>query len=322
MGSHVARELNKQGHDVVCLDDLSGGFARNLPVGLQDGLRVASILNTEFLGQLFAKEKFDAVYHLAAYAAEGLSHFIRKFNYENNVIGSINLINEAVKHNVARFVFTSSIAVYGSQRPPFFEWHRAAPEDPYGIAKAAVEEDLKAAREMFGLEYTIFRPHNVYGPQQHIGDKYRNVIGIYMNAILKGEPCPVFGDGTQTRAFSYIGDVVSPMVRCIDMPETAGMTFNVGGHSKYSILELIDTLKLVTGKAIEPKFLPARIEVAQAYSDHSLLDHTFGMHLTAPLNLKSGLARMWDWAQTLGPQEQLPFVGTVELTRNLPVSWR
>ena len=114
-----------------------------------------------------------------------MSHFIRRFNYQNNLIGSVNLINAAVNiGTVERFIFTSSIAVYGAAQVPMSEDTKPDPEDPYGISKYAVELDLRAAHDMFGLKYTIFRPHNVYGENQNMGDRYRNVIGIFMNQII------------------------------------------------------------------------------------------------------------------------------------------
>ena len=147
-----------------------------------------SINDVELVNDLFAAEKFDAVYHLAAYAAEGLSHFIKRFNYNNNLIGSVNLINASINTGVKCFVFTSSIAVYGtSPQLPMTEETPAHPEDSYGIAKLAVEQELRTCKEMFDLDYIIFRPHNVYGERQNIGDKYRNVVGIFMNQILQGQ---------------------------------------------------------------------------------------------------------------------------------------
>src|ERR1035437_10005023 len=186
IGSHVCGELLKMGHQVVGLDDLSGGFPENILPGVrfvrgtvEDGAAIA---------RLFRKHEFDYVFHLAAYAAEGLSHFIKRFNYTNNLIGSVNLINESVKHKVKCFVFTSSIAVYGNCPPPMTEEMTPKPEDPYGIAKFAVEMDLKVTHEMFGLNYIIFRPHNVYGEYQNLGDKYRNVVGIFMNQLMQNKP--------------------------------------------------------------------------------------------------------------------------------------
>ena len=227
MGTHVVNELLRQGDtDVVALDDLSGGFRENLNpnVTFVEG----SILDVPLINQLCDKHQFDYIYHLAAYAAEGLSHFIKRFNYQNNLIGSVNLINAAVNYNVKRFIFTSSIAVYGENQLPMHEGLQPMPEDSYGIAKYAVEQELAVSKRLFGLEYTIFRPHNVYGELQNIGDKYRNVIGIFMNNIMQEEPLVIFGDGEQTRAFTHIADVAPHIARAVDIPEASGAVFNVG----------------------------------------------------------------------------------------------
>ena len=151
IGAHVCNELLKMGHNVVVLDDLSGGFKDN--VNPKAKFIKGSVTDHKLLKKLFNKYKFNYVYHLAAYAAEGLSHFIKRFNYTNNLIGSINLINESVKHDVERFVFTSSIAVYGKGQVPLKEDMIPIPEDPYGISKLAVEQELKVTHEMFGLKY-------------------------------------------------------------------------------------------------------------------------------------------------------------------------
>src|SRR5947207_10978733 len=146
IGSHVAEQLLARGHEVVGLDDLSGGFADNVPKGAV--FYEGSVLDTALVPRIFAEHRMTHVFHLAAYAAEGLSHFIRRFNYTNNVVGSMNLINAAVRHEVECFVFTSSIAVYGALEPPMREEQAPRPEDPYGIAKYAVELDLAAAEKM------------------------------------------------------------------------------------------------------------------------------------------------------------------------------
>src|SRR5437773_11459383 len=136
LGSHVVRTLVQSKRvRVVALDDLSGGFRSNVP---EDVAFVrASVLDNGLLADLFDHYKFRYVYHLAAYAAEGLSHFIRRFNYTNNVVGSVNVINAAVRHEVECFVFTSSLAVYGAATPPVHENSSTRPEDAYGIAKLA-----------------------------------------------------------------------------------------------------------------------------------------------------------------------------------------
>ena len=153
IGAHVANELVSMGHKVIVLDDLSGGFHENVNPGAI--FVQGSITDANLVAKLFEEHHFDYVYHLAAYAAEGLSHFIKRFNYTNNLIGSVILINESVKHKVKCFVFTSSIAVYGAAKPPMSEETMPIPEDPYGIAKFAVEQDLRTTHEMFGLNYII-----------------------------------------------------------------------------------------------------------------------------------------------------------------------
>ncbi|MGZ3420725.1 MAG: NAD-dependent epimerase/dehydratase family protein [Polyangiales bacterium] len=316
IGAHLVKELLGLGHDVVVLDDLSGGFREN--VDARARFVEGSITDDRLVTKLFAEEAFDHVYHLAAYAAEGLSHFIRRFNYTNNLIGSVNLINESVRHGVKRFVFTSSIAVYGAGELPLRESTRPHPEDPYGIAKLAVEQDLACAQQMFGLDYTIFRPHNVYGEYQNLGDRYRNVVGIFMNQVMAGRPLSVFGDGMQTRAFSYVGDVVPAIARCVDVPKSRNEVFNVGGDNVYSVLDLAQSIIRVTGRKAELRHLPARNEVQHAYSDHTKSREVFGS--TASTSLDDGVARMWRWAQERGVTKTARFAD-IELHQNLPSFW-
>ncbi|MGH2727962.1 MAG: NAD-dependent epimerase/dehydratase family protein [Actinomycetota bacterium] len=216
IGSHVADALLEAGHRVVVLDDLSGGFVENVPSGAR--FVKGSILDRDLVERLFHEQCFDFVFHLAAYAAEAYSHFIKRFNYENNLIGSVNLINAAVNHEVRCFVFTSSIAVYGENEPPMTEDQVPLPEDPYGIAKLAVESELHVSHQVFGLDYVVFRAHNVYGERQNLGDRYRNVLGIFMNNLLEGRPMTVFGDGEQRRAFTHVADVAPLIARSIDVP--------------------------------------------------------------------------------------------------------
>ncbi len=238
---------------------------------------MATSCDVAVVDELFAREQFDHVFHLAAYAAEGLSHFIKRFNYENNLIGSINLVNAAINTGVQTFVFTSSIAVYGSSPElPMTEETPPRPEDPYGIAKLAVEQELRASHEMFGLDYVIFRPHNVYGEHQNIGDKYRNVVGIFMNQILQGKPMTVFGDGSQQRAFSYIGDVAPVIARSIDVPAARNEVFNIGADEPYSVNELAEAVAAAMGVEPEVVHLPARNEVMDAYSVHDKIEGVFG----------------------------------------------
>ena len=317
LGAHVARELLARGHDVVVLDDLSGGLASQVPEGAR--LVRGSVVDDTLVERLFAEARFEVVYHLAAYAAEGLSPFIRRFNYENNVLGSMTVLNAAIRHDVRRFVFTSSIAVYGTGELPLRETATPHPEDPYGIAKYAVELDLEAATRQFGIEHTIFRPHNVYGELQSMRDRYRNVVGIFLNQVLRGESLTVFGDGRQTRAFTYVGDVVPTIVDGGFAEVARNRIYNIGGDAAASVLELAETLREVTGASAPIVHLPARHEVVHAWSDHGRVRQELGARLDAT-SLRDGLARTWAWARTLGPQET-PVFGAIEIERGLPPSW-
>ena len=317
IGSHVADSLIGRGHEVAVLDDLSGGFRDNVPAAAR--LVTASVTDAAAVDRLFGEISFDYVYHLAAYAAEGLSHFIRRFNYSNNVIGSVNLINAAVNHDVRGFVFASSIAVYGAGQGTFGEDTPPHPEDPYGIAKLAVEQDLRCARDMFGLRYVIFRPHNVYGPGQNIGDRYRNVVGIFMNQILQGRPMTIFGDGTQTRAFSYVDDVAPVMAEAIDQDAAWNQVFNVGADQPFTLNQLAVAVARAMGVEPEITYLPARSEVRDAHSTHARVAAVFGERPAT--SLEDGLAQMAAWARAHGARDGKAFDG-IEVARNLPTAWR
>jgi UDP-glucose 4-epimerase len=318
IGGHLTRALLDGGHEVVVLDDMSGGFADN--VDPRARLVEGSIVDAELVDGLFAAERFKRVYHLAAYAAEGLSHFIKRFNYTNNVVGSVNLINASVNNDVRCFVFTSSIAVYGAGQTPMSEEMRPEPEDSYGIAKFAVEQELAVTHEMFGLDYVIFRPHNVYGEYQNIGDRYRNVLGIFINQIMQGQPLSIFGDGEQTRAFSYVGDIIPAIANSPDVPEALGEVFNVGADIPYTVNALADTVRTAMGVPDHPVVRhAARNEVKHAFSDHSKAHKVFGRPET--VGLEDGVERMVGWAEKHGPRSTSRF-SHIEIMRNLPPAWR
>ena len=316
IGSHVVDSLIEMGHEVVALDDLSGGFKDN--VHSEANFIKGSVTDNSLVDLLFEKNSFDYVFHLAAYAAEGLSHFIKKFNYENNLIGSVNLINCSVNHNVKCFVFTSSIAVYGRNQLPMKEDMTPMPEDSYGIAKLAVEKELQISHEMFGLNYVIFRPHNVYGERQNIGDKYRNVVGIFMNQILQGKPLTIFGDGKQTRAFSYIKDVAPVIAGSIENPKAYTNIFNVGADKPYSVNFLADKVAEAMGTKAKINHLPPRNEVVEAYSSHEKAKEMF--KIDSSVSLEEGLAAMASWVKKIGARESSKFKN-IEIRKNLPPSW-
>ena len=316
IGSHVAEHLIRTGHRVVVLDDLSGGYETNVPSGAT--FVEGSILDHALIQSLFERYRFDYVYHLAAYAAEGLSHFIKRFNYNNNVIGSVNLINAAVNFNAKRFVFTSSIAVYGAGQTPMTEDMIPVPEDSYGIAKLAIEQELRVSHEMFGLPYTIFRPHNVYGEGQNIADRYRNVVGIFMNQLLNGEAMTIFGDGEQERAFTHIGDIAPIIAESIEFPAAQNQIFNVGAEVPFTVNQLATVVAEAIGSARNVRHLEPRKEVKCAFSDHGKALAVFGAREKTPL--EEGIRNMASWVRTHGARASGAYKD-IEIAKNLPPSW-
>lgn len=317
IGSHVVTWLLALGHEVLVLDDLSGGFIQNVS-NSAEFIR-GSVTDEDHVDQIFLNNKIDHVVHLAAYAAEGLSHFIRRYNYTNNLIGSVNLINNAVRYRCRSFVFMSSIAVYGAGQTPMSEDMVPQPEDPYGISKYAVELDLQAAKRMFDLNYVIFRTHNVYGEGQNIGDPYRNVIGIFMNQILQDKPLTIFGDGKQTRAFTYVDDVAPTIAKSVDLSECYNQVFNLGSDLPYSVNFLAGAVMEAMKKRVPINYLPFRKEVLDAFSNHDKVQSVFGRIPGTPLN--DGLKRMAEWVHQVGSRQGKPFEN-IEVERELPESWR
>lgn len=294
LGSRLADYIieNIPNVTVVGIDDLSGGYKENINPKVEFwNINLAS----PSLETCFQKNKFDYVFHFAAYAAEGLSPFIRQFNYENNLISTTRIINQCIKHNVKRLIFTSSLAVYGHGYGNIFdENQQQAPIDPYGIAKYACEMDIRIAGEQHGLDWCIIRPHNVYGRNQNIWDKYRNVLGIWMYQHLNNEPMTIFGDGEQTRAFSCIDDIVKPLWNSAIVPTASKQIINLGGIEEWSINDANKTLRKVIG-AGEVVHKEGRHEVKNSIPTfQKSIDILDFEHKT---QFEDGLRDMWNWAK-------------------------
>ncbi len=319
LGSRLADWIiNNTHYNVVGIDNMSGGYESNVPSKVK--LYKFDLKDLDKLNEVFENEKPVIIYHFAAYAAEGLSPFIRKFNYENNLIASTNLITCSIKYSVKRFVFASSMSVYGNRyQPPFDESLPQCPIDPYAIAKYGVEMDLKVAYEQHGLEYTIIRPHNFYGVNQNIWDKYRNVLGIWMYQIINNQQPTIFGDGEQVRAFSYVDDSLIPFWNASQRDECIGEIINLGGIKEHTINEACETLIKVTGTDLKPLYLEARHEAKHAWStwDKSvkLLDFKHS------INLEEGLTKMWDWAVTQPNRERFVW-DNYELEKGIYKFWK
>jgi UDP-glucose 4-epimerase len=325
LGSRLADHIieNYPQHKVVGVDDLSGGYRENINPKVnfwQMDLANHPIQN------IFEAHKPNIVFHFAAYAAEGLSPFIRAYNYDNNLKATAKIVNECIKWDVERLVFTSTMAVYGhgwEGKRPFEESDPPAPIDPYGIAKFACEMDIQAAGEQHGLDWTIIRPHNVYGIKQNIWDKYRNVLGIWMYQYMNNEPLTIFGDGEQKRAWSYIDDCLEPLLKAAFLPEASKEIINLGGSKFTTINEACTILREVMGggdvSRIPVVFKEARHEVKDAYPTHKkselILDYQ------DKTDLKEGLTRMWKWAQEQPMRERFVW-DEYELEKGLYSFWK
>jgi UDP-glucose 4-epimerase len=308
---------NKSDVHIVGIDDMSGGYKENVNSKVE--LWEMNLVNGN-IEECFEKHQFDYVYHFAAYAAEGLSPFIRTYNYQNNLVATSRIITQCIKHNIKRLVFTSTLAVYGHQDGNIFdEIQVPKPIDPYGVAKYGCEMDIQIAGEQHGLDWCIIRPHNVYGVKQNIWDKYRNVLGIWMYQHTINEPMTIFGDGTQTRAFSYIDDSLEPLWKASQDKRASKEIINLGGIKEYSINEANEILREVVGGGGTVKYFEGRHEVKHSIptwqKSIDLLDFE---HKT---DLKEGLTKMWEWVKTQPVRERFvwPFY---ELDKGIYSFWK
>ncbi|MFV2109739.1 NAD-dependent epimerase/dehydratase family protein [Micromonospora sp. LOL_015] len=300
IGSHLTERLVADGHSVVVLDDLSGGSADRVPGPAE--LVVGSITDEQLVGSLFADQRFDRVFHFAAFAAEVISHSVKRLNYNTNLMGSVNLINAALRTDVSFFCFASSVAVYGNGEAPMRESSIPVPCDSYGNAKLAVERELEVTMRLQGMPFTAFRMHNVYGEWQNMRDPYRNAVAIFFNQIMRGEPISVYGTGSQVRAFSYVKDVVDVVSRSPETPAAWGRPFNVGSSATNTVLEMAECVRAAAGVAEHPiVHAPARDEVKVVYTATDEARSVFGDWADTPLS--EGLARTAKWAAETGPTE-------------------
>lgn len=315
MGSWLVDELIERGHEVVSVDNLLGGSLRNVNpdckfvrADVRDRQKVREVVKGA-----------QIIFHLAAYAAEGQSIFSPVSINEINIVPMNNLLVEAVNNNVEEFIFTSSMAVYGAQKPPFKEELPRMPEDPYGAAKAYCETMLEVFGRAFGIHYTILRPHNVFGPRQNIADPFRNVLGIWINRVLRGKPPIIYGDGLQSRAFSYVEDVIPAIANSAFTEKANRQIINVGSDEVHSIVEACRIVLETMGSTLSPLHEPPRpSEVKDAYC--TVLKSTELLKYKTRHSLKKGLAKMVSWAKELGPQEPT-YVLPLEITKNAPRVW-
>lgn len=320
LGSRLADWLiENTNNKIIGIDDLSGGFIDNIHEEVE--FYKFDLAEDGNLARVFKKTKPTIVYHFAAYAAEGLSPFMRSYNYKNNLIATSKIINECINNEVERLVFTSSMAVYGKgweNKRPFDEEDLPSPIDPYGIAKMACEMDIAVAGDQHGLDWCVIRPHNVYGEKQNIWDKYRNVLGIWMFQHLNKQPMTIFGDGEQKRAFSYIDDCLKPLYNAGVKKEASKQIINLGGNKFYTINEANRILRDVIGSG-KKQHKEARHEVKDAYPTWSKSEELLNFKFETDLSF--GLMKMWEWAQKQ-PNKSRKFWESYEIEKGIYEFWK
>ncbi|MBI5176498.1 NAD-dependent epimerase/dehydratase family protein [Candidatus Micrarchaeota archaeon] len=326
MGSHLVDALVAAGHEVHGVDDLSGGYMRN--VNPKSHFAKLDLRERAATAEYVGRVRPEVVFHLAADATEGRSQFTPVQCTERNYLAYLNTLVPAIRTGaLKKMVLTSSMSVYGAQKPPFSEEMPRLPEDVYGISKAAMERSTEILSEVHGFEYVIIRPHNVYGPQQNLADPYRNVIGIFINRLLNGKPFFIYGDGEQKRAFSYIDDFTPYIVKAGLNDSANGEIFNIGPVEETSINQLGQVVleqffkTRDWDKKFAPKHLPPRPkEVKEAFCTVGKAERMLGYKTT--VHLEEGVGRMIEWARAIGPQKPV-YLDDLEIVNGqVPSTWK
>jgi UDP-glucose 4-epimerase len=320
LGSRMADWIveNHPEYEVVGIDNLFGGYIENVN---EKVIFYKRELGEDDISDIFEKHNFKYVYHFAAYAAEGLSYFMPIFNDKNNMLSTDSILKECVIHGVERLIYTSSMAVYGhGSGNPFDENDIPNPIDPYGVSKYGCEKNIQIFGEHFGLDWCIIRPHNVMRVKQNIWDKYRNVLGIWMYQILNNLPISVYGDGEQTRAFSYIDDCLESFWNAAVFESASKQIINVGGINGYTINEAAEILCDITGyDKSNITHLEPRHEVKWCVPSYQKSIDLLGY--TEKTSLKEGLTKMWEWAKTQPNRERYKWEN-YEITKGIYSYWK
>ncbi len=325
IGSHLVDSLIDLGHEVFSVDDLSGGYLENInPKSKFTNLDLRLEKDVE---KYIDKIKPQYVFHLAADAAEGRSQFTPLSSTQRNYNAYLNVLIPSIKNGLEKVILTSSMSVYGSQKPPFSEDMPRRPDDIYGIAKAAMENATEVLSKVYGFKYTIIRPHNVYGERQNLADPYRNVVAIFINRLLLDKHYYIYGSGRQKRSFTHIDDLVPYFVKAGFSPRCNGEIINIGPKDEVSINQLSKAVLKAfypdrkIPKYLTPKYIPLRPqEVSYAWCTVDKAEKLLGFKQR--VTLEEGIGRMVNWARQKGPQE-FKYLDNLELVhKNTPVTWK
>lgn len=295
MGSHLADEFIKRGHSVVGIDNFIGGYHENVPSKVE-------FYNKDLGDFESIKEHFnevDLVIHAACTAYEGLSVFSPALVTRNTSHITTVVLSSSIRSGVKKFVHMSSMARYGTQEiVPFTEDMSPNPQDPYGIAKYASELLVKNLCETHGMDYVILVPHNIIGPRQKYNDPFRNVASIMINRMLAGKQPVIYGDGTQMRCFSFIQDVIDPIIMACETDLANGLIINIGPDEEFiTINELAKRIAVILNFNLSPIYFPDRPqEVKNANCSANLARNILGY--STKISLDEGLRNLVEWIKS------------------------
>lgn len=318
LGSHLADKFLQLGYKVIGIDNLIGGYYENVSPHVEfyiKDLNDYDSIKDHFRG-------VDLVVHTACTAYEGLSVFSPAFITKNTANITSTVLSASIANNVKKFVHMSSMARYGKQDSiPFTEDMIPKPQDPYGIAKLYSEQLIKNLSETHGMEYTILVPHNIIGPRQKYDDPYRNVASIMVNRMLQGKQPIIYGNGEQVRCFSFIDDVVDPIIKACDFNTANGMTINIGPDEEFvTINELANKIADILSFVINPIYMPDRPqEVFHATCSANLARKVLGYETKT--SLTSGLTQLCDWIKEKGTREFKYHLPIEFITDKTPKTW-
>jgi UDP-glucose 4-epimerase len=289
LGNSLAQVLQKQGHEVV-------GVARTNRLDFKGKMYLVDLADTtrpSAAEWVFQTEKPDVVYHLAANAAEAMSQKSPLDMTKRNLFMSVNVLNEGIKAGVQKFVYASSVSVYGDASTPYMENSQPLPKDVYGINKYAFEQVLKVMSKVHGIDYTILRPHNIFGPGQNMNDLSKNVVAIFMRKLLEGEGYTILGGNDVRRAFSYVEDVAE--VFAVAKDKLSKVTMNVGSTIPSTIQELSNALRDISGIDVPIDYKSLRDqEISEFIADHTNQNAMVSYRET-PFYV--GLTKTWEWCK-------------------------
>lgn len=317
LGSHIAEHFVASGWEASGIDNLLGGAKENVPDDVE--FVVADCADRECYAGLL--RGVDLVYHCAAAPYEGVSVFSPQVVHQHTAGATVAILSAAASAGVGRFVLCSSMARYGCQPTPFTEDLAPKPVDPYGISKYAAELLTQNICDTQGIEWAIAVPHNIIGPRQKFDDPYRNVASIMINRMLQGRQPVIYGDGSQRRCFSYVADVVDPLVTLGTDSRLVGEIVNVGPDEEYvTILELAELIGELLDFALDPIFVPDRPrEVREAHCSSDKARELLGYR--TKWSLRDGLIAMTAWIREVGPREFRYHLPIEIQTDQTPVTW-